>query len=189
MTRNFLSVLFLGASIAAFVWYIDPTWALSIAEKKTDIAKLDNALAAASQFVDKQNQLLAARSAIPETDLTRLKSFLPDGVDNVQLILDLDALAKRSGVEIRDIAVALPGSLDTKQGTAKTQTKQLPLADMPQGTLTVSLKLLGTYDGFRAFLAGVERSLRLLDVSALSVKDSTTGVYEFSMDLSLYWLR
>lgn len=189
MTRTLLSVLFFGAAIAAFVWYIDPMWTLTIAEKKTAIAKLDNALSAASQFVDKENQLLAARSAISESDLNRLKAFLPDGVDNVQLILDLDALAKRSGVEIRDIAVVLPGAKGPQQAAREASNKQLPLADMPQGTLIVSLKLLGTYDGFRSFLAGVERSLRLLDVAALSVKDSTTGVYEFSMDLNLYWLR
>ena len=38
-------------------------------------------------------------------------------------------------------------------------------------------------------MAGIEKSLRLLDVQDLVVKGSDTGVYTYQMHIRFYWLR
>ena len=64
---------------------------------KNSIASDNKALAAAITYATQQNELAAARNAIDPADLNRLVAFLPSSVDNVGLILDLNALAARSG--------------------------------------------------------------------------------------------
>lgn len=183
MNGRALPLLAIFIAVGIFFAYINPTWTGSIADTKAAIASDDQALAAASQYAAQQNQLAAARDAIDPSDLARLNLFLPSSVDNVGLILDLNALAARSGLALSNIDVAM-SSPDENTSDA------LPTSGAsPVGSVDLSLSAVGTYPALQAFLAGVERSQRLLDVRDLMVKGSETGVYNYQMSLRLYWLR
>ena len=71
---------------------------------KSAIISDEQALTAASTYGG-QNLLASARDAMNPADLERLSVFLPDSVDNVGLILDLTALASRSGLSLSNIDV------------------------------------------------------------------------------------
>ncbi|MCR4333986.1 MAG: hypothetical protein NUV60_03180 [Patescibacteria group bacterium] len=181
-------ILPLGALLVAagilFV-YVGPTWSGSIAATKASIAFDDQALAAANQYAKQQNQLASERNNIDPTNLERLTSFLPNSVDNVGLILDLNALAARSGLSLSNI--------DVISGTANgnsSATQTLPVAgSTPVGSVDLSLSAIGTYAALQAFIIGTERSARLLDVRFIDVDGSDTGIYSYRMTLRLYWLR
>jgi len=181
---RFLSLIAFGLALGIFFGYINPTWSGSIAAAKDAIQADNDALAAANEFNSKQNELASARNAIDTGNLSRLESFLPDSVANVGLILDLNALAARSGISLTSIDVA---QVDTSSSGGATA---LPVAgDSPVGSIDLQLSAIGTYASLHAFLEGIERSMRLLDVTDLTVKGSDTGVYTYSMTLRLYWLR
>ncbi len=185
MTSRILSVLALILAAGIFFVYVNPTWTGSIAATKAAIVSDDQALAAASEYAAEQNQLAAARNAIDPADLARLDTFLPDSVDNVGLILDLNALAARSGLSLSNIDV-----LSNTSGPNATAPGALPAAGAsPVGSVDLSLSAAGSYGALQAFLAGVERSERLLDMRDLVVKGSDTGVYTYHLTLRLYWLR
>lgn len=184
MNDRILPLIALLASIGIFFGYVNPTWSGSIATTKDAIALDDQALAAAADYAKQQNTLASARNEIDTADLDRLDSFLPDSVDNVGLILDLNALAARSGFSLANIDV-----LSSTAGAAAPQ-GGLPDAQMnPVGSVDLSLSAVGTYAASQAFLSGVERSARLLDIRDIVVKGSDTGVYNYQMVLRFYWLR
>jgi Tfp pilus assembly protein PilO len=183
MNSRVLPLLAILIAGGIFFAYINPAWTGSIAETKAAIASDNQALQAASQYAAQQNQLAAARDAVDPSDLARLNALLPSSVDNVGLILDLNALAARSGLALSNIDVVM-SSPDTGVGGA------LPASGAsPTGSVDLSLSAVGTYPALQAFLAGVERSQRLLDVRDLMVKGSDTGVYSYKMSLRFYWLR
>lgn len=187
MSTRILPLVALFVAIGIFFLYVSPTWSGSIGAIKTAIAADDQALAAANQFAAQQNTLASARDAIDPADLTRLTAFLPDSVDNVGLILDLNALAARSGFSLSSIDVI---SKTTSVATASAGQQGLPAAGAsPLGFVDMSLSAVGTYTALQSFLSGVERSARLLDVRDIVVKGSDTGVYNYQMLLRLYWLR
>lgn len=186
MNSRILPLLALFVAAGIFFAYVNPTWSGSIAGTKAAIALDDQALAAASQYASQQNTLASARAAIDPASLSRLSAFLPDSVDNVGLILDLNALAARSGLSLANIDVVTE-STAAQSGT----TAAIPSATAvnPVGSINISLSAVGTYAALQGFLSGVERSARLLDVQELVVKGSDTGVYTYQMTLRLYWLR
>lgn len=186
MNDRILPLIALAIALGIFFTYVSPTWSGSIAATKAAIALNDKALAAASQYAEQQNALASARNAIDPANLARLATFLPDSVDNVGLILDLNALAARSGFSLANIDV-----ISNTAAAAKAPAQQgLPAAGAsPVGSIDLSLSAVGTYAALQAFLAGVERSARLLDVRDIVVKGSDTGVYNYQMALRLYWLR
>jgi len=140
-----------------------------------------------------------------------LEAFRPDGVDNVQLILDLDALAARSGVTLSNFDVSGQGDGEqtgpaaggTTTGAAGTPAGATPAgnsagslggglslsAGTPVDSIELTLTATGSYNAFRRFLGGIEQSLRPLDVVSLKVEPGETGVYNYDMTIRLYWLR
>ena len=183
----FLSLL-LAAGI--FLAYVNPTWSGPIVATKTAINNDNQALAAAAQYKTRESQLAAARDAIDPNNLARLEAFLPDSVDNVGIILDVNALAARSGLLLSNVDVAAgPGSSPT--GAPSMSTSGVPTVDAADtvGSVDLSLSAVGTYAALQAFLKGIEDSQRLLDVRDFTVTGSETGVYNYQMTIRLYWLQ
>jgi hypothetical protein len=197
----FIAIIF---SALLFFLYIKPTYSGTVHDTKQSIAGYDNALAAADRFEQKEAQLTQARVQIPPESLARLSNFLPDGVDNVQLILDMNALAARSGVTLSDFKINgesgsggsgggsgganAPGGNSTPATTAGAPGGGLS-ANTPIDSLYFSFKGTGSYASFRTFLAGMENSLRPIDVVNLAVTVSDTGVYTYDTTVRIYWLH
>jgi Tfp pilus assembly protein PilO len=159
-------------------------WIGPIADTKSAIESNNQALEWASQYREQQNGLASARNVINSNDLARLTAFLPDSVDNVGLISDLNALASRSGLSLENVDVIK--DLGTSVKTAGSE----PLAAAnPVSSVDISFSATGQYAALQGFLQDLERSQRLLDVRELTVRGSLTGVYTYKMRIRLYWLR
>lgn len=185
MNSRILPIIALSVAIGIFFAYVNPTWSGSVADTKAAIELDDIALASASEYTERQNTLAAERSNIDQANLERLTTLLPDSVDNVGLILDINALAARSGLSLAsiDVAVVDGGAKNGASGALPTTVTN------PTGSINLSLSALGTFSAFRAFMSGIEKSARLLDIQDITVKGSDTGVYSYQVTLRLYWLR
>lgn len=191
MNSNLLPLLAFLLAIGIFFGYAKPTWSGPIAETKAAIADNKLALLAADEYKKKQNALASTRNDIDPENLARLSVFLPDSVDNVGLILDINALVARSGLSLENIDVMSNDASDTK-GNARDSTSDgtLPVAGAHLvGSIDLLLSAVGTYTALQTFLVEIEKSVRLLDIRDITVKSSDTGVYNYKMTVRLYWLR
>lgn len=184
MISRLLPFALILIAVALFFGYAKPLWDGEIMTLTAEIETYDNALAAARTFNSEVTRLQQEQSQIPPADLARLQAFLPNGVDNIQLILDLTELAERSGIELSNFDTPTPA----EEGVGSAGTGELEPSS-PVDSLTISVDAQGTYADFRTFLAGIERSLRPLDVTQVSIGNSETGVYSYQMTLKFYWLR
>ncbi|MHB8660523.1 MAG: hypothetical protein ACYC75_01080 [Minisyncoccota bacterium] len=186
MSSRIIPLVALMIAIGLFLAYVNPTWTGPIAAAKAAIASDDEALTAAAAYAKQQGDLTQARDAIAPADLARLATFLPGSVDNVGLILDLNALAARSGISLSNINVASDSS---SAGSASQGASMSAQGSDPIGSIDISLSAVGTYSALKTFLNGVEKSERLLDVEDLAMTGSDTGVYTYQIKLRIYWLR
>jgi hypothetical protein len=184
MNGHLTAALAVVIAVAMFFGYINPTLNGAIADTNAAIAKDDQSIATVNKFVAEENQLASKRDAINPQSLAALKTFLPDSVDNVSTILDLDALAARTGLAIQNIDVAA-ASRSSQSGSLPTSA-----AGNPVGSVDLTMAASGSFSALQAFLHGVEQSARLLDLRSLTVQGSDTGgVYKYQMTIRLYWLR
>jgi hypothetical protein len=187
MIGRIFPVVILLIAAGIFFSYVHPTYTEDIAKLRTTIQGYDKALSAAKIFGEKQAALLAEQNAISEEDRSRVESFLPDGVDNVQLIVDLNALASRSGLRLSNFDVDAP---QEDEPTDSSSAGRLAVeGEGPTESLDVTVNAVGTYPAFRSFLDNAEWSLRPMDLVSLTVGDSETGVYTYQMTFRIYWLR
>jgi hypothetical protein len=188
MTSKIFPVLLILVAVGVFFAYIHPTYTGDIKSKQEIIYQYDRALAAAKEFKETEAELLSEKNAIPPSDRARIEALLPDGVDNIQLILDLDALASRTGVRLSNYDVRQASEQESEEAALASGSAIDVGEDTPYQSITLSVTATGTYDSFRRFLDGAQKSLRLLDLTTLNIAVSNTGVYTYDMTFTIYWL-
>ncbi len=68
-----------------------------------------------------------------------------------------------------------PDGTSAAQGAAVTDAS----ASNSVGSVDLSLSAVGTYGALQAFLLGIEKSARVLDVQNMLVTGSDTGIYNY----------
>ena len=175
-----IAVLVAGA---LFYWYIDPTYD-AVKILRAEEATLNTALSRALELQTTRDQLLSRYNTFNTEDLVRLEKLLPDHVDNVRLVLDMDGMASQYGMRIRNVAIE---KQEEKKKTRNTQT--VGPDERAHESMLLSFSVNGDYSTFRTFLSDLEQSLRLVDVEGVSFSSTDTGLYEFTVALRTYWLK
>ena len=195
MTKTILSILFIGASIMIFTLYVRPTYD-TVQDNRTKVARFDEALSKTREIQDLKSSLLSRYNLFAGENLDRLQKMLPDHVDNVRLVLDMDGIASKYGIRIQNVAVEEPGK--GKDEAAGTILNGGSAQSRPYQSLTLQFEVVSTYDDFVLLLRDLESSLRIVDLVSLTLRPRTgSGVsvngvekplYTFGVSLRTYWL-
>lgn len=190
MTRYIISLVLIIAAGAVFFLYTKPTYD-GVQVQAAQITEYDSALDKAAQLQAVKQNLLSKYNNFAPNDLDRLQKLLPDHVDNIALILDLDNLAQRYGLGLENVDVSTPQSAVTSQ----TAVGAVGSASYKYDSATIKFATHGTYAKFRQFLDDLESSLRVVDLETLSIsagQGSGTGdeqAYDYGITLRTYWLK
>ncbi|HRY62924.1 MAG TPA: type 4a pilus biogenesis protein PilO [Candidatus Paceibacterota bacterium] len=123
-------------------------------------------------------QKQAVYNNFTDTEKERINKVLPDSIDNVKLVIDIDDIASKYNMKIRNI--------DLK--TEKVGEGEMT-SNNPYGTATLRFTVSSNYTNFRSFLKDLEDSLRLVDISSLSFTASDKNTDEYNIELKTYWLK
>lgn len=186
--RYVFSILALIIAGAIFFWYTKPTYD-GIQGLKDQSAQYDAALAKAAELQQLKQQLLQRYNSFSPTDLDRIQKLLPDHVDNVALILDLDNLAAKYQMPIENVDVSTPASVVSTSGSPTKVT--IGATGQKYDSVTIHFSTHGTYTNFLSLLKDLEQSLRVVDLTQLTLAPSPTDAQSFTYDLTLrtYWLK
>lgn len=168
------------ASVAGFVIFIAPRYT-SVQDLRAEQKEYDTALANARELQAKREELLAKFNEFDTSDVEDLEKLLPDNIDNVKLIIELDSLASQYGMALQDVSV-----LDNEP----TGEDILIEENLPYGTVGIEFSVTGPYNRFVDFIKNVETSLRLIDVKEITFQTSTlTSNYQYNVEVQTYWLK
>lgn len=161
-----------------FFGYIDPTYT-GVKTLLTEKAEYDGALTRSKELQIERDKLLTKFNAMPKSDREMLAKLVPDNIDNVRLIIDLDEMAKKYSMRVRNFRADSAEKSDTLGGSSD-----------PYGTLTLSFTTTASYNTFLAFVKDLERSLRVIDITAVTFSSSDTNtLYDYDVTLKTYWLK
>ncbi len=166
-----------------FYFYIDPTYT-EVKTLRAEEATLNAALSRALELQTTRDQLISRYNTFSPEDLSRLEKFLPDHVDNVRLVLDMDSMASQYGMRVRNVAIE---KQEVKKKTTRTQA--VGPDERSYESMVLSFTVTGDYSTFRSFLKDLEQSLRLVDVESVGFATSENGLYDVTIGLRTYWLK
>lgn len=189
---RFIFLLFLiAASIGVFMVLVRPNYE-SLQSIRTQIASDRASLETAKKLKASREQLIADYNQIPKADLDGLKTLLPDSVDNIRLIIQIDALATKNGLSVlRNVDYKL--AEEKKVATTATPAQQ-DAAKKPYGEFIITFQTVGQYKNFLAFLSDLEQNLRLVDVTSVDFtspdnQQQVSNSASYKVTLSTYWLK
>ena len=196
MTKTILSILFIGASIMIFVMYVRPTYD-AVQTNRAQVGRFDEALAKTREIQELKSSLLSRYNLFAGANLDRLQKMLPDHVDNVRLVLDMDGIASKYGIRIQNVAVQESGKADDE--ASGTVLNGGATTGRPYRSINLQFQVVATYDDFVLLLRDLESSLRIVDMTTLSVRrrsderlniegDVQDAIYTFGVSLRTYWL-
>jgi len=161
---------------------------------QAQIATYDQALDKAARLQKIKQELLARYNSFSPDDKDRLQKLLPDHVDNIALILDVDHVAGTHGMSLENVDVSAAASNDT---TPQQQTASSIVAASAKkyNMLTLKFSVHSTYNEFQKFMDDLQSSLRIVDLDSLTIATDQTGtggsggVYRYDITLRTYWLK
>jgi Tfp pilus assembly protein PilO len=126
--------------------------------------------------------LLTKFNQIPVADKKSIDTVLPNSLDFVKLISQIDSVAGSQGIMLDKI-----NSRETDSSVGESVAEAKPAR--PYHSAIISFSFTTTYEKFNVFMAALEKSLRILDVKSLKIEALENGLYIYSVDLETYWLK
>jgi Tfp pilus assembly protein PilO len=188
MIKTILSIILFVVSGGLIFAYASPAY-----------TKTQATLAEAAQYTEANSkvreveELRAALSAkynqLSPQNLARLQSFLPDHVDNVKLVLDMDGIAARRGIRIGNVSARKEE--DVKAGTqTSSPAPSLALTSaaldvQKYKALVLDFTVVASYNDFILFMRDLEQSLRVVDLVTLKMSASApqNGISNIPVEL------
>ena len=162
--KNSLPIVFIVLALGLFYVYLSPQYS-NIKLLSSERANYDDILEKSVELRDLREQLRNKMQGFSSTDLNRLEKMIPQEVDPTQLILDLDNIARRYGIVMYDTNTEILGVSKNGKNNSDSESK----SNDPYDTLSLSFNFTSSYENFVSFMADIESSLRIMDVSAVDI--------------------
>ena len=146
--------------------------------------ELNKALAMAEEVSAKKNELSLTYNSFSDEELSRLNELLPDHIDNIHLIIDVNGIAKKNGMAIKNIDVSTSADVASRDKMIETTS-----LDPRLGMMKLSFSVTGTYEMYKKFVGDLATSLRIIDMSSVSFATDDKGIYTYDIVLKTYWLK
>lgn len=148
----------------------------------TEKQKYENYLETVSNIENKKSELLTEFDKISAEDKKNIETILPNSLDFVKLISQIDSVAAKYGISIDKVSSREMSSLvdDTIENV------------QPQkiyNSAIIGFSFLASYEKFNDFMGDLEKSLRILDVKSVKLETKEKGVNSFQVEFETYWLK
>ena len=192
MARSIIAIVGLLLSGAVFVFYTKPAYD-QVRARQVEITQYNQALDKANELQKLKQSLLSRYNAFNPADIDRLHKLLPDHVDNVRLLLDLDTLASQHGLTLQNVVLSNPDTQIASTNSLNTIGGNKQSYD----SLTFKFTTHGTYASYISFMQDLEKSLRIVDLVSLAMDQDSSiqqqnfpePIYKYEMTIRTYWLK
>ena len=183
MNRSLTATIFIAMALGLY-FTVTKTVMTDASKINQSNKDYEQAIANVSKILQKFDELVDKKKRIGTENLDKLEKMVPQKMDNIRLIIDLNSIAFRYGFVLKGIQATAATNNVT---TAATQPGIIPAPVLESVTVTFSVS--APYQQFINFLQDLESTLRIMDVTSLSVNTSETGIYDWKVELKTYWLK
>ena len=180
--KSLMTALFALAAGALLFWVARPIWdeILAIRVEQRDV---EAALSSLRDLAKLRDDLLATYDSIPKDKLDRLNELLPAKKETSPLLVNFEKMTEERGMKLNRIEF----SRDDGSGAIPRTTIARRTSPAPE--VSYALSVTGSYEGLRSLLLGLEKHLRIVDVTALdfAAGEKDARLWEFKITAKSYY--
>jgi Tfp pilus assembly protein PilO len=196
MNRNVIATILLVLAVGIYATYTRGVLSDAAVQKAANdqyVSALNNA----AQLVSKRDQVLKSYNDISAEDRDRIDKMIPNTADNIRLIIDLNNVALQHNLSLNNVTAENASGSGNSSASPSVPTPSNPLSPSSGFSIvaptldkvTVSFSVSAPYQQFISLMQDLEASLRIMDLTHVSLSANDTGTYDFSVQLTTYWLR
>jgi len=193
-----MPIILIGISVVIFFTFSNPIYK-NVAQLRAQVASYDEALSNSKALENERDKLTAKESAMSPDDLVKLQKLLPDSINNIRLILEIEQIASPYSMVLKDIKYSITNPTDLTasatgimQGKGASQTE-----NKDYGVWDLEFSTTGTYNNFLNFTRDLEKNLRIVDISSIQFSSATGNIfnpnlpesYKYTFKIKTYWLK
>lgn len=195
MFRFIIPFVLIGIAVTTFFMFTNPIYK-DISELRTEVASYNEALGNSKALENERDKLTAKYNSIDPDNLTKLQKLLPESIDNIRLILEIEKIALPYGMVLKDVKYNTveknTGTITPIQGgTAAVSVNK------DYGVWNLEFSTEGSYNNFINFTKDLENNLRIVDISSIDFISTDTRVssatsipfYKYNFKIKTYWLK
>jgi len=184
-----------------FFLVVDPLYN-NVKQLRTDVATYNLALDNSTQLQKARDVLLEKYRNIKEEDKDRLNNFLPNTVNNIKFILEIEQIANLHSMPLKNIKFEDKQQKEEDKISSLGSNMVISSTEMDSssyGVFPVEFITEGSYDAFVLFLKDLELNLRVMDIKSISfvvpqpVSKPNDGydpnIYSYTLEVETYWLK
>lgn len=180
--KSYLPILLIVASVGLGYLYLRPMY-FDVTDLRKESQRYDDVLSKSVELREVREQLSVKLESFSPADLENIEKMIPENLDIVHLILDMNNVAIRHGIVMQDINSNQVSSRNNRRGAS-------PSSDEKYETMAVNFMFQSQYENFTNFLRDLEESLRVIDVVSMDINpvtaDPNTQLYQLTVHT--YWL-
>jgi hypothetical protein len=191
-----MPAILIAIAVAIFFTFTQVIYS-DVNKLRADVASYDEALNNSKALENERDKLTQKYNSIGGENLDKLKKLLPENVDNIRLILEIEKIAGPYGMTLKDVKYSTKDK--TKGQAAQGEIQGGTTAGTPKdyGIWELQFATTGTYANFLNFIKDLEKNLRIVDVTAVEFSSdvSSLGVaplsqpYQYRFTIKTYWLK
>lgn len=195
MKRISLSIIFIATTVlivfAVFYFYLNPSLNSAWLNYK-EIKKSQDTLKGISQKKEIL-QKLSLNNQLTDA-YTIASNYIPEQEDSGDLVIGLSEMAKQSKLTVEQISFDKPtaksseGS-DTAKQTDNTASNTQTASNTDFKEIEFSMKVSGTFTDFLTFINNLEKSSRLVTITAMDLTQSADKAFGASIKGKAYWQK
>ena len=192
MFRSIFPGFLIIVSVGMFIFFTNPTYkevnALSL-----EVDSFNEALNNSKELQERRNELADKYSSFLPSDITKLEKMLPNNVDNIRLIIEIQNIASQHSLSLKNVEYnTISKEQETTEGTSSKNRANIEKEE-DYSPFMLSFSVSGSYNSFLDFLKDLDRNLRIVDITSISFSsgssNTTDAIYDFNFEIRTYWLK
>lgn len=154
-------VALLTLSVAIIFLFIKPALT-NIKTVQDDLLVYSDAVAKASEYNRRLQELLSLRDSFSQTDLAKLERFVPQTIDTIRVMHEIESIFASKNIKLASLTASpqsASGALTLTSGEVEEQNPATKVASQD-----FEVKFTGDYQTLKMMLGVLESNARLLEV-------------------------
>lgn len=196
MFRLIVPVILIGGAIAGFLMIVSPTYQ-DVQQLKMQANSYNQALDNSKTLENERDKLMNKYKTIDDSNLKKLQKLLPDNVDNIRLILEIEKIAQPYGMVLKDVKYNAAPTEQSTSGKAVQGGNASKTENKNYGDWDLEFSVQGPYANFLNFTSDLENNLRIVDIVSIQFssdvasgnRNVSSENYKYSFKIKTYWLK
>lgn len=195
-----MPIILIGIAGSVLFLFTNPIYN-DISALNGDVVSYNSALDNSKMLENERDKLTSKYNSINPDNLIKLKKLLPDNVDNIRLILEIEQIALPYGMVLKDVKYSTTNTKTPKATDGEAPVRGGVIAKPKDyGTFDLEFSTSGSYDNFISFTKDLESNLRIVDISSISFSSGPSNtdskskiipseIYKYDFKIKTYYLK